>query len=79
MPIIHRLRFVMDAKIFQTQSVPQIVAAVLKANGVTQYMFDLRETHAARDYVVQYRETSFDFITRLLTEESTATTRTATS
>ncbi len=35
MPALHRLRFGADCRIFQTKSVPEIVEAVLKENGVT--------------------------------------------
>ncbi|WP_051044685.1 type VI secretion system tip protein VgrG [Methylobacterium sp. B1] len=72
MPALHRLRFGADCRIFQTKSVPEIVEAVLKDNGVTAYRFALTEQHPAREYCVQYRETHLAFIERLMAEEGIA-------
>ena len=58
-----------DCRIFQNQSVPGIVEKVLKANGVTDFSFRTRGEYPARDYCVQYRESSLNFISRLLEEE----------
>jgi type VI secretion system secreted protein VgrG len=57
------------SRIFEEQSVPQIVAGILRS--VPGLAFDLRLTAAypARHYVVQRNETDFDFISRLLEEE----------
>lgn len=72
MPALHRLRFGADCRIFQTKSVPEIVEAMLKDNGVTAYRFALTEQHPAREYCVQYRETHLAFIERLMAEEGIA-------
>jgi type VI secretion system secreted protein VgrG len=58
-----------QSRIFQGLSVPQILAQVL--GGVPGLSFELRlqGEFAARDYCVQYRETDFDFISRLMEEE----------
>ena len=58
-----------DCKIFQTMSVPSIVEKVLKDNGVTDFQFRTNGAYPARDYCVQYRESSLSFIARLLEEE----------
>ena len=58
-----------DCKIFQTQSVVDIVTAVLQGSGVTDFEFRTNGTYAARDYCVQYRESNLNFISRLLEEE----------
>jgi type VI secretion system secreted protein VgrG len=57
------------SRIFQELSVPQIVARVL--GGVPGLTFEMRlqGTFHPRNYVVQYRETDFDFISRLMEEE----------
>jgi type VI secretion system secreted protein VgrG len=58
-----------DCKIFQNMSVPDIVSKVLTDAGITDYQFQTYGTYPAREYCVQYRESSLDFISRLLEEE----------
>jgi type VI secretion system secreted protein VgrG len=58
-----------DCKIFQNLSVPDIVGQVLKDNGVSDYSFRTNGTYPTREYCVQYRESSLNFISRLLEEE----------
>ncbi|MHB2206418.1 type VI secretion system Vgr family protein [Methylobacterium sp. CM6257] len=72
MPALHRLRFGSDCRIFQDKSVPEIVEAVLKENGVTASRLALTEPHGTREYCVQYRETHLAFLERLLAEEGIA-------
>ncbi|KRB67889.1 type VI secretion system Vgr family protein [Noviherbaspirillum sp. Root189] len=54
-----------DRKIYQTKSVADIIKAVLTEYGIT---FDdkLTQTYDSLDYCVQYDETAFDFISRLM-------------
>jgi type VI secretion system secreted protein VgrG len=58
-------------RIFQDMTVPDIVAAVLQALELAtgDFTMQLRETYAKRDYVVQYEESDFDFISRLCERE----------
>ena len=58
-----------DCCIYQTLSVPDIVEKVLKANGVKDVQLKLLGNHPVREYVVQYRESHLDFVSRLLEEE----------
>ena len=58
-----------DCRIYTGQSVPDIVKAVLAEIGYTDVKLSLRGTYAAREYCVQYRETYFNFISRLLEQE----------
>jgi len=58
-----------DCRIFQNQSVPDIVEKVFKDLGFTDYELQLRGTYDPWEYCVQYRETSFNFISRLLEQE----------
>ncbi len=58
-----------NCSIFQNKTTPEIVEAILKRYGVTHYKTELTGTYAQREYCVQYRETAFDFISRLLEEE----------
>jgi type VI secretion system secreted protein VgrG len=55
-------------RIFQNQSVPEIVGAVLRDVGVAN-RFHLSHERAPREYCAQYRETDLAFVTRLLAEE----------
>jgi type VI secretion system secreted protein VgrG len=54
-----------NRKIYQAKSVTDIVKAVLGAAGVT-FSAKTTGTYAALDYCVQYDETDFDFISRLM-------------
>jgi type VI secretion system secreted protein VgrG len=58
-----------DSRIFQFLSVPDIVEKILKENSLADYRINLRGRYEKRDYCVQYRETDFDFISRLMEEE----------
>jgi type VI secretion system secreted protein VgrG len=60
-----------DCKVFQNKTAPQIVEAVFKAFGFTgtHYRLNLGGSYGTREYCVQYRETAFDFVSRLLEEE----------
>ncbi|HLX46021.1 MAG TPA: type VI secretion system tip protein VgrG [Bryobacteraceae bacterium] len=58
-----------DCKIFQNKSVTDIVEQVFTDHHFTDFSLDLVKSYAPRDYCVQYRETGFDFVNRLLEEE----------
>ena len=58
-----------DCRIFQDKTVPQIVDIVLGDYGISQKAWRLHGDHRKHDYCVQYRETAYDFICRLLEEE----------
>jgi type VI secretion system secreted protein VgrG len=58
-----------DCRIFQNKSVTDIVEQVLSENGITDYRLATTGTYSPREYCVQYRETQFNFISRLLEEE----------
>jgi type VI secretion system secreted protein VgrG len=57
-----------DCRTFEDKSVLDIVEAVCKAAGVTDVRRDVTTQPAAVPYVVQYNETNFDFVSRLLEE-----------
>lgn len=57
------------SKIFQNISVPEIVERVFHTRGYSDYRTDLRGSYDKRDFCVQYRETDFNFVSRLLEEE----------
>jgi type VI secretion system secreted protein VgrG len=57
-----------DCRIFQKKSVPDIVKQIFGEYGFSDYKLQLG-SHQPREYCVQYRETDFNFIARLLEEE----------
>lgn len=58
-----------DSRIFQKKSVPEIVEAVFSELGFKDFKKSLKGTYAKRDYCVQFQESSFDFVSRLLEDE----------
>jgi type VI secretion system secreted protein VgrG len=59
-----------DCRIFQDMSVPDIVQAVFKDHGaVADYELKLVKSYRTRVYCVQYRESDFNFVARLLEDE----------
>jgi len=67
-PKLERLCQMRKSRIFQEQSVPDIVQAVLGEAGV-EHRLALSGSYAPREYCVQYRESDFDFVSRLLESE----------
>jgi type VI secretion system secreted protein VgrG len=55
-----------DCRIFQGKTVPQIIAKIFDDLGFTAYEIQCSGHHATWDYCVQYRETSFNFVSRLM-------------
>src|SRR5262249_38739019 len=68
-----------DSRIFQNKSVPDIVKQVLSEHGVTDVNDSLTGTYDPREYCVQYAETAFDFVSRLLEAEGISSYFTHTS
>jgi type VI secretion system secreted protein VgrG len=58
-----------DCRIFQNKTVPEIIQQIFKDSGFTDFKLALKGDHAKRDYCVQYRETDFNFVSRLMEEE----------
>ncbi len=58
-----------DCRIFQNKTAPEIVKQVLGDHGVTSINDTLTGTYDPREYCVQYRETAFDFVSRLMEAE----------
>jgi type VI secretion system secreted protein VgrG len=61
-----------DSRIFQNQSTPDIVKAVLQDNGVIDISETLTGSYEAHEYCVQYQESAFTFVSRLLENEGIA-------
>jgi type VI secretion system secreted protein VgrG len=58
-----------DCRIFQNKSVPEVVEQIFKDLGFTDYKKNLQSTYDKWEYCVQYRETDFNFVSRLLEQE----------
>jgi len=57
------------SRIFQQKDIQSILTTLLSDNKVMDYRFVLRDSHPAREFCVQYRETDLDFFNRLTAEE----------
>jgi type VI secretion system secreted protein VgrG len=69
-PALWFLHQSVDSRIFQNRSVPDIVIeGVLKARGIDAVENELSARYAPREHCVQYGESDFDFVSRLLEEE----------
>ena len=58
-----------DCRIFQAMTVPDIVKQVFRDAGFSDFEDALTETYRTWEYCVQYRETTFRFISRLMEQE----------
>ena len=58
-----------DCRIFQKMTVPEIVQKVFADHVVADFKLELTATYRKWDYCVQYRETDFNFVSRLLEQE----------
>ena len=58
-----------DCRIFQEQTVPDIVKKVFEDHGNANFEFKLFRTYRKWVYCVQYRESDYNFIARLLEHE----------
>ena len=58
-----------DCCIFQDMTVPDIIEDVFKFYGFNDYKLKLSATYPKWEYCVQYRETDFNFVSRLMEQE----------
>lgn len=58
-----------DCRIFQHQTIPQIIKQVFRDLGFSDFEDALSRPYREWEYCVQYRETSFDFVSRLMEQE----------
>ncbi|ALB63551.1 type IV secretion protein Rhs [Cronobacter condimenti 1330] len=59
-----------QCRVFQNQSVPEVVEQVLRGHGLEgpDFEFRLERTYPARELITQWRETDLEFIRRILSE-----------
>ncbi|HEX2830701.1 MAG TPA: type VI secretion system tip protein TssI/VgrG [Burkholderiales bacterium] len=58
-----------DCRIFQKKSIPDIIEEVFADHAVADYELDLKGQYSPWEYCVQYRETDFNFVSRLMEQE----------
>ena len=59
-----------DCRIFQNQTVPQIIEDIFSDHGLADFdTGGIQGDHPERVYCTQYRESDFDFVSRLMEEE----------
>jgi type VI secretion system secreted protein VgrG len=58
-----------DCRIFQKKSVPEILKAVFDGAGFHDYKDNTKGDHIPLDYCTQYRETDFNFVSRLMEQD----------
>ena len=73
-PWLWMLTMSASCKIFQNMSTLEIVKQVFSALGFSDFSDKTTGTYAKREFCVQYRETAFNFVSRLLEEEGISTT-----
>lgn len=68
-PWLWWLTLASNNRVFQNLATSDIVTTIFKAHGFTDFKLSLTGSYEAREYCVQYGETDFAFVSRLLDEE----------
>lgn len=68
-PWLWFLKHNVDCRIFQEKSSPDIIKEVFQNLGFNDFRQELTESYPSREYCVQYRESDFNFVSRLMEEE----------
>lgn len=68
-PALAALALREDARIFQEQSVVDVIQTLLEEAGVDQVELQLQATYEPRELIVQYRESQLNFVHRLMEDE----------
>lgn len=70
-PWFHLLSYTSNCRIFQKKTVPDIISQVVSDLGYSQNLdtSGLKRTYTSWDYCVQYRESDFSFLSRLMEAE----------
>src|SRR5215212_6305710 len=58
-----------DCRIFQEMTAPEIIRKVFEDHETNDFALELTGAYRQRTYCVQYRETDFNFVSRLMEEE----------
>jgi type VI secretion system secreted protein VgrG len=65
-PWVWFLTRIADCRIFQTMTIPDIIQKVFQSRGYSDFKNSLTGSYDPLDYCVQYRETDFNFVSRLM-------------
>ncbi len=68
-PWFWTLKLNRDCRIFQNKTVPEIAQVIFSEHPTAKFEMRLTGNYTAREYCVQYRESDFNFVSRLLEEE----------
>ncbi|HEJ5655996.1 type VI secretion system tip protein VgrG [Pseudomonas aeruginosa] len=68
-PWLWWLTLASNNRVFQNLATSDIVTTIFKAHGFTDFKLSLTGSYEPREYCVQYGETDFAFVSRLLEEE----------
>lgn len=68
-PWLWFLGLTQDCRIFQEQTAVDIIEAIFKESGYSDYELRLTNDYREREYTVQYRESDFNFTSRLMEQE----------
>ncbi|MDC0610749.1 type VI secretion system tip protein VgrG [Vibrio sp.] len=68
-PSLERLSLRHNSRIFQNQTVPEILSILLQEMNISDYTYALKKDYAKREFCVQYRESDLAFFHRLAAEE----------
>jgi type VI secretion system secreted protein VgrG len=68
-PWLSLLQHTADVRIFQELNAPDIIEKVFREGGFNDFRIKLSGSYDKRDYCVQFRETHFNFVSRLMEEE----------
>ncbi len=58
-----------DCRIFQDKTVPDIIKEIFRGHGFSDFEEALSGSYRSWEYCVQYRETDFNFVSRLMEQE----------
>ncbi|MEO5730916.1 MAG: type VI secretion system tip protein VgrG, partial [Byssovorax sp.] len=68
-PALSALAHRENCRIFQEQSIVDVVQTILSEAGVEKVELQLTGSYGPREFIVQYRESELDFVHRLLEDE----------
>jgi len=68
-PWCHLLTLGSDCRVFQEKTIPEIIQEVFQNTGMDHFESRIQGEYSSREYCVQYRESQWDFVSRLMEEE----------
>lgn len=68
-PFFWMLTQTVDSRIFQEKSIPDIIEKIFTDQKVINYELNLKGSYQPKTYCVQYRETDYNFVSRLMEQE----------